>query len=57
MLPLVVAARTVGPPAVLLCLALLLAVVNLAAPNPFVSSLPDYLVLSFFCVALITKSD
>ncbi len=40
---------------ILLGLMLLCAAVNLARPGTFVSLLPDYLVLSFFCVTLYYK--
>jgi len=34
---------------------LLSAAVNLAQPGPFVSVLPDYILLAFFCVTLYYK--
>ncbi len=40
---------------VLLVLTLLCALANLAQPGPFVSLLPDYVVLAFFCVTLYYK--
>ncbi len=40
---------------VLLCLTILCAVANLAQPGTFVSLLPDYLLLAFFCVTLYYK--
>jgi hypothetical protein len=40
---------------ILLCLMLLSSSVNLVAPGPLVSVLPDYLVLGFFCITLYYK--
>jgi len=56
----IVSRRTLTPVAqsrrfwtrVLLCLTILVSAINIVRPDPFVSLLPDYLVLGFFCVTV-----